>query len=130
MNASMTVTASDSPHTVIAKVNSALRMVAGLEFALSAAETPSEATFTLRAVPAGNDSPQRGSYADRLRRGTIRASMIEAFIELWHKSRSDTRPLVEYLGLTTEEYQAWVSTNDAEALRRSVLSRGPRVSAC
>lgn len=129
----VTITKSDTPHSVVGKVNSMLRGVLHVELSFCAAESLSEAAFLLRPtlVPTGaarakaaaRDLPY-GSYASRLARGTIRASLLDAFIERWHNAgRAKNAKLHEYLGLTREEYYSWVETNDYVALKASVLGR-------
>ena len=128
MTGSVTVLQADDQHTVIRKVNDVLRVAMGVEFAFVAAEAASEATFSLRPCqrvtkPATAPEGAYSSFAARLCRGTVKASMINAFIGLWHNSKGPHRPIYGYLGLTREEYYAWVETGDSSALKRSVLSR-------
>ena len=50
-------------------------------------------------------------FIDLCLRGKAEASEIDDFVELWHESGS-TLPLHDFLGMTEEEYAAWVQRPD------------------
>jgi hypothetical protein len=50
-------------------------------------------------------------FIDLCLRGKARPAEIDDFVDLWHESES-TLPLHEFLGMTTEEYSAWVQKPD------------------
>lgn len=135
----VTITKRDTPHSVVGKVNAVLRGVLHVELSFCAAESMSEASFFLRPtlVPTGAARAKAaaralpyGSYASRLARGAVRASLLDAFIERWHNAgHANNTKLHEYLGLTMDEYCSWVETNDYVALKASVLGRVAAASA-
>lgn len=138
-NNMVTITKDDTPHSVVGKVNALLRDVLHVELSFCAAESLSEASFSLRPALASTGAARtkaaaRGlpysSFASRLVRGAVRASLLDAFIERWHNAGhvKDVK-LHEYLGLTREEYLSWVETNDYMALKASVLGRASAVAA-
>jgi hypothetical protein len=43
---------------------------------------------------------------------------IEDFVEAWHKAPENGTGLVEYLGLTEQEYESWLKDGSGETLRR------------
>lgn len=67
------------------------------------------------------DAP-RNSYAYRVVFLNMRPSMIDAFIEKWHKGTS-TVPLHAYLGLSFPEYGKWVESGDHNALKETLKRR-------
>jgi len=50
-------------------------------------------------------------FIDLCLRGKARPAEIDDFVDLWHESES-ALPLHEFLGMTSEEYSAWVQNPD------------------
>ncbi len=47
-------------------------------------------------------------FVDLCVRGEASPAEIDDFIEAWHQTESDTPPLHQFLGMSWEEYSAWV----------------------
>lgn len=67
------------------------------------------------------DAP-RNSYAYRVVFLNMRPSLLDVFIEKWHKGAS-TLPLHTYLGLSFPEYGKWVESSDHNALKETLKRR-------
>jgi hypothetical protein len=57
--------------------------------------------------------PKRLSFLDLYRNGKVSADKIDDFIDDWHESDdSEQRPLAAYLGMTEDEYSAWLASHE------------------
>jgi len=59
------------------------------------------------------------TFVEQYLKGQIGLSQIDDFVDQWHDS-DDDRPIEEFLGLTLEEYAAWVE--DPQSLGRLLPS--------
>jgi hypothetical protein len=52
------------------------------------------------------------SFMSLYRNKACEADTIDDFIDQWHDGAGEGMPLYEYLGMTLEEYAAWVERNE------------------
>ena len=69
-------------------------------------------------------SDKQATFVEACLSGDAGLADIDSFVERWHLG-DDPRPLHEFLGLTAEEYAAWVE--DPAILRFILLARAREV---
>ena len=70
-------------------------------------------------------SDRQATFVEACLSGTAGLADVDRFVERWHLG-GDTRPLHEFLGLTPQEYAAWVE--DPQTLRFILLAHAQGVS--
>jgi hypothetical protein len=74
-----------------------------------------------------SETDQQATFMDQYANGMVMADEIDAFVDRWHESSLTTLgSLAEYLGMSADEYQAWV--HDASVLPDIVRARRERSS--
>ena len=53
------------------------------------------------------------NFIEKCISGEVKYQEINDFIEVWHKSKSKSKPIYEFLGMTYEEYVMWVKNPDS-----------------
>ena len=66
-----------------------------------------------------------GTWVDRCINGTEQPSNIDDYIDLWHYDEVTDKSLMEYLGMTKEEYQEFLFDDDSvgEIIRRRINNK-------